>query len=57
MPLIFLTGIMTIHLTFAKKPIALKLLLKKINTVRDLITFSIVFTYKNGMDRFDPPSK
>ena len=25
------------------------------NTVRNLITFSIVFTYKNGLDRFDPP--
>ena len=30
------------------------------NSVRNLITFSIVFTYKNSMDRFDhtpPPSK
>ena len=25
------------------------------NTVHNLITFSIVFTYKNGMDRFEPP--
>ena len=30
---------------------------KKFNTVRNLITFSIVFTNKNGMDRFNyPPS-
>ena len=27
----------------------------KINTVLNLITFSIVFTYNNGMDRFDHP--
>ena len=28
---------------------------KMFNTVRDLITISIVFTNKNGIDRFLPP--
>ena len=33
-----------------------KLLLKKtFNTVRNIIAFTIVFTNKNGMDRFNPP--
>ena len=27
--------------------------IKKFNTVRNLTTFYIVFTYKNGMDRFE----
>ena len=26
-----------------------------LNTVHNLITFSIVFSNKNGMDRFNPP--
>ena len=29
---------------------------KKFNKVRNFITFSIVFTQKNGMDRINPPS-
>ena len=36
-------------------PISSKLHLKKINTARNLITISIVFTNKNNMDRFNPP--
>ena len=39
----------------AKMAISSKLQLKKTTTVHNLITFSIVFTNKNGRGRFNPP--
>ena len=44
-----------INFFIAKNAHILKPPLKKINAVHDLITISIVFTNKNGMDRFNPP--
>ena len=41
-----------VYLFIAKNVHIFKTTAKKINTVRNLITISIVFTNKNGMDRF-----
>ena len=60
MPLILATWYQPIYLSIAKLPISSKLLLKrKFNTVRNRITIYIyiVIINKNGMDRFNTPSK
>ena len=47
---------LTIYLSIAKKTIIFKTTSQKKNhTVRNLITFSIVQTYKNDTDKFPPP--
>ena len=46
-----------LSIAIRKKGLIFKTTPKKFNTVRNLITFTIVFTNKNGMDRFNPPIK